>query len=84
LTQAGLARASGLSLGAIRDYEQGNRGPTLKSAVMLTKALGVSVEAFAEAADQAPDPAKPRGRPPKAAGPAPESAPKKPRGKKGQ
>ena len=49
LTQAGLAGASGLSLGAIRDYEQGKREPSLRSAVMLAKALGVSVEAFAEA-----------------------------------
>jgi transcriptional regulator with XRE-family HTH domain len=48
LTQAQLAERSGLGLGTIRDYEQGNREPSLRSAAMLAKALGVSVEMFAD------------------------------------
>jgi transcriptional regulator with XRE-family HTH domain len=47
LTQAALAVASGLSLGVVRDYEQGKKEPTLRSAVKLASALGVGVETFA-------------------------------------
>ena len=48
-TQAELARYSGVSLGAVRAYEQGDRQPTFESAVRLADALGVSVEEFAAA-----------------------------------
>jgi len=48
LTQAGLAQASGLGLGTIRDYEQGAKEPVLRSAIKLARALGVAVEAFAD------------------------------------
>jgi transcriptional regulator with XRE-family HTH domain len=44
LTQAALASACSLSLGVIRDYEQGKREPVLRSALRLARALGVSVE----------------------------------------
>lgn len=54
VTQAALAQASGLSLGVIRDYEQGNREPTLRSAMKLARALGVSVEALAVDEDATP------------------------------
>lgn len=46
LEREGLAQASGLSRGVIRDYEQGKRMPTLESAFKLARALGVSVEVF--------------------------------------
>jgi transcriptional regulator with XRE-family HTH domain len=68
LTQAGLAEQSGLGLGTIRDYEQGNREPSLRSAVMLAKALGVSVETLADSGGSGTKPAAPKkgpGRPPK-------------------
>src|SRR5262245_14017955 len=94
LTQTALAEASGRSLGAVRDYEQGNRSPTLRAAFQLAAALGVSVEVFAECmGDEAPgsdhrtaggeesDTSKGRrGRPPKAK-PAPqgESSPRGPK-----
>jgi transcriptional regulator with XRE-family HTH domain len=51
LTQAGLALASGRGLGAIRDYEQGNRAPLLATAFQLVKALDVSVEVFPDCDD---------------------------------
>jgi transcriptional regulator with XRE-family HTH domain len=50
LTQAALATASGLSLGIIRDYEQGNREPAFQSLFKLCSALGLSPEVFAECA----------------------------------
>ncbi len=58
LTQAGLATASGLGLGTIRDYEQGSKEPMLRSAMKLAQALGVAVEQLAgndvQAADSKP------------------------------
>jgi transcriptional regulator with XRE-family HTH domain len=46
LTQAALHEASGLSLSVIRDYEQGKREPTLRSAFRLADALRVDVNVF--------------------------------------
>jgi transcriptional regulator with XRE-family HTH domain len=81
LTQAALAARSGRGLGAIRDYEQGNREPLLSTAFKLAHALGVSVEAFA-ACEEGPAPEPKRGRPPKApADPPAEPEPKRPRGR---
>jgi transcriptional regulator with XRE-family HTH domain len=48
LSQSALATASGMSLGAVHDYEQGKRMPTLESAVKLATALGTDCRAFAE------------------------------------
>jgi transcriptional regulator with XRE-family HTH domain len=48
LTQAALALRAGLSLGIVRDYEQGRKEPAFRSAFRLADALGVSVEAFRE------------------------------------
>jgi transcriptional regulator with XRE-family HTH domain len=53
LSQSGLAKASGLSLGVIHDYEQGKREPTMRSLFKLARALGVSAEAFADCEDVA-------------------------------
>jgi transcriptional regulator with XRE-family HTH domain len=53
MTQAALAAESGLSLGTIRDYEQGNKVPTLKSAVQLARALGTDCRTFADCEDVA-------------------------------
>src|SRR5438270_9824796 len=67
LTQAGLAEASGRGLGAIRDYEQGNREPLLSTAFKIAEALGVSVEVFRDCAfkdDTEPAKKPKRGRPP--------------------
>ncbi len=46
LTQAALAQRTGLSLGVIRDYEQGRKEPSLRSAFKMADALGVSCDAF--------------------------------------
>jgi transcriptional regulator with XRE-family HTH domain len=46
LTQAQLADKSGVSLGGLRDLEQGNRRPLLETAVKLAAALGVDCTAF--------------------------------------
>jgi transcriptional regulator with XRE-family HTH domain len=78
LTQTQLAERSGSPLGSIRNYEQGQREPYWNVVFKLARALGVSVEAFAdcvEANDQ-PTPT-PRGRPRK-----PRAAAGKARGKK--
>jgi transcriptional regulator with XRE-family HTH domain len=49
ITQEALARACDLSLSAVRDFERGKKEPSLRNAVKIADALGVSVEAFAEA-----------------------------------
>ena len=46
LTQSQLAQSSGVPLGSIRNYEQGQREPYWSVAFRLAAALGVSVEAF--------------------------------------
>jgi transcriptional regulator with XRE-family HTH domain len=68
MTQDGLAQASGLPLGSIRNYEQGQREPYWAVVFKLAAALGVSSEEFKDCAgigEKAP-PAK--GRPRKAGG----------------
>src|SRR5690348_12906028 len=67
LTQAQLAEQSGLHVGAIFKLEQGRREPAWATVQALAKALGVSLEAFADqhsAASTEPAP-RPRGRPKK-------------------
>ena len=51
LTQAGLAQRAGLSLGIVRDYEQGRKEPALRSAFKLAEALGVDCSAFKDCID---------------------------------
>jgi transcriptional regulator with XRE-family HTH domain len=46
LTQAELAEKSGVSLGAVRDYEQEKRQPSWAAVQALAKALGVKCAAF--------------------------------------
>ncbi|HEY7310012.1 MAG TPA: helix-turn-helix transcriptional regulator [Gemmataceae bacterium] len=46
LTQAGLASASGIPIGTIRDYEQGKRDPSLSTAQKLAHALGYRLDVF--------------------------------------
>jgi putative transcriptional regulator len=46
LSREELAGLAGLGRGTVRDYEQGHREPTLKSAIRLAEALGVSVDEF--------------------------------------
>jgi transcriptional regulator with XRE-family HTH domain len=48
LTQAGLAERAGLSIHNVRNYERGSRTPSLAAAYKLAKALGASVEEFAQ------------------------------------
>lgn len=62
LTQAALAKKSGLSLGAIRNYEQGIREPYWTAVFKLADALGVTSEAFKECAVGAtPAASRPKG-----------------------
>jgi transcriptional regulator with XRE-family HTH domain len=56
LTQAALADAAGLSLGAVRNYEQGIREPYWAAVFKLADALGVSCEAFRDCVDAGPRP----------------------------
>jgi transcriptional regulator with XRE-family HTH domain len=81
-----LAQVCGLGRGTVRDYEQGHREPTLRSAFKLAEALGVSVEEFkdgyTDAADSPADEASPaRGRPRKAKAISPAPAPSGQKGK---
>ena len=46
LSQEGLARTADLSVATIRDYEQGKKEPSLRSAFKLARALGVDCAAF--------------------------------------
>jgi transcriptional regulator with XRE-family HTH domain len=62
LTQAALADASGLSLGAVRNYEQGIREPYWSAIFKLADALGVSCEAFRGCADSTDEHARTQGR----------------------
>ncbi len=72
LSEARLAKASGVSFGALHDYGQGRRMPSFVAVVRISRALGTSCEAFADCDDVqadeeiAPEPARPRGRPRKA------------------
>ena len=59
LTQMQLADASGLPLGSIRNYEQGQREPYWQVVFKLADALGVSSEAFKDCIDS--DAARPAG-----------------------
>lgn len=54
LTQLQLAEASGVPLGSIRNYEQGQREPYWDVAFRLASAMGVSAEAFADCVTPAP------------------------------
>jgi DNA-binding XRE family transcriptional regulator len=55
-SQTGLARATGIPVGTIKNWEQGIRTPRIDSAAKVCKALGVSVEALLveNDADKAP------------------------------
>jgi transcriptional regulator with XRE-family HTH domain len=53
LTQAGLAAASGLPLGSIRNYEQGQREPYWQVVFRLAAALKVGPEAFSACVESA-------------------------------
>jgi transcriptional regulator with XRE-family HTH domain len=46
MTQAGLAEASGVPIGTIRDYEQLKREPLLLTAAKIARALSVRLEEF--------------------------------------
>jgi DNA-binding XRE family transcriptional regulator len=68
LTQEGLAEASGVNVWTTRNYEQGRREPNWKAAIDLARAIGVTVEAFADCSSrdatesEQPLPKRERGR----------------------
>lgn len=41
LSQAALAKKSGLSLGSLRNWEQGRRAPSVAAVIVLAQAFGV-------------------------------------------
>lgn len=63
-TQADLAKACGMPMGTIRNYEQGIREPSWRSLFKIATALGTDCRAFAECiTDSGPAKVKrPRGR----------------------
>ena len=60
LTQAQLAEASGLPIGSIRNYEQGQREPYWSVLFKLARALHVSVEVFGACVESGPLPLPPK------------------------
>lgn len=64
LTQPELGSKAGVEKGTISRIERGERSPTWETVIALATALGVSCEAFNEAAGLMPTPT--RGRPRKA------------------
>ena len=77
LTQQQLADASGLPVGSLRNYEQGQREPYWQVVFRLADALGVSCEAFKECVNGADEQARPHSRSKKTS-----ATPKKSRGKR--
>jgi transcriptional regulator with XRE-family HTH domain len=77
LTQAQLAESSGLPLGSIRNYEQGQREPYWTVVFKLADALGVSCEAFKSCVDAEHKPGRPKT-------PVPEPSGEKPATKRGR
>jgi transcriptional regulator with XRE-family HTH domain len=79
LSEAKLAKASGLSFGGVHNYGLGIRKPTFEAVVKLARALGVTCEAFADcvgvggAGTSTEKPPTPKGK---------GTGAKKPRGKK--
>lgn len=51
LTQEALAQRAGMSVGNVRNYEQGLRLPSFPAVVKLAAALGVTCEAFSGCED---------------------------------
>jgi transcriptional regulator with XRE-family HTH domain len=61
MSQEALARAAGMSVGNVHNYEQGIREPRWRAVVLLARALGVDSRAFEECVDaEEPAPAKKR------------------------
>jgi len=48
LSEAKLAKTSGVALGALHDYGLGRRQPSFAAVVKIAQALGVTADAFAE------------------------------------
>jgi transcriptional regulator with XRE-family HTH domain len=71
MTQEQLAQAAGMSVGNVRNYEQGIRLPTFPVVVKLAKALGTDCTTFADCTDVTGDEKterKPTKKPPKKGG----------------
>src|SRR4051794_30750434 len=86
LTQIGLADASGVPVGTIRDYEQLKRSPLLPTVQKLAKALKTSLAVFDKTTfdDDGGEVPRPAGRPLKAASAAKASKRKAGKGSKGK
>ncbi len=56
MSQEALARAAGMSVGNVHNYEQGIREPRWRAVVQLARALGVDSRAFEECVDEAAEP----------------------------
>jgi transcriptional regulator with XRE-family HTH domain len=76
LSQAKLADASGVSFASVREYGMSRRKPSFEAVVKLARALGVTVEAFADCEDVGGESATPVEVKPEA------KKPKPPRGRK--
>jgi transcriptional regulator with XRE-family HTH domain len=61
LSEAKLAEASGVKLGALHEYGLGRRKPSFAAVVKIARALGLTCEAFADCSDL-DEPAKPKAK----------------------
>jgi transcriptional regulator with XRE-family HTH domain len=68
LTQEQLAQRAGISLGNVRNYEQGIRQPSWVAVVRLSRALAVSADTFSVCVPDGQQQPAPRGRPRKRKG----------------
>jgi DNA-binding XRE family transcriptional regulator len=80
MSQGQLAKAAGLSQAAISDLEQGRRQPAWETVRKLCRAMQVPCTEFDSDDEDADEPNRGRGRPPKPASDEP-AEPKKPRGR---
>ncbi len=60
MSEATLARKSGVAFGTLHNYGSGRRKPSLSAAVRIAKALNVSCDVWADCDDIAPP--RPRGK----------------------
>lgn len=62
LTQAELADKAGMSIGGLRDLEQGRNAPSWETVVIIAAALGVDCRAFQVEKPEAKQPGRPKKR----------------------
>ena len=84
LSREQLAKAAGMTVGGIRDLEQGRRQPALASLIAICEALGEPCESLLSQPEKVPAPASGRPRKPSVPAEVPAAPAKKAPRKKGK